>query len=184
MRAVKAGLVVLANTAAKFLVEQLAEEGERTLAGDTGLGQIVGACRIGAGFLRATEGQKLAHGGLLASCDDAHRRLATASQRRADPCNQRKDRNAAGGAVAFADADDMAAGDMAQLVRNHTLHFVGAVGSIDQPAVQIDDLPACHKGVDRRIVDQHHIDIARLQPGRFDQGRGNLVQKRLGFRIA
>ena len=34
---------------------------------------------------------------------------------------------------ALVDADDMAAGDMAELVREHALHLVGGVGRVEQP---------------------------------------------------
>ena len=78
----------------------------------------------------------------------------------------------------------MAAGDVAELVRDHPLNLVGAVRRVDQAGVEIDHLPACNEGVDRRVVDQHHVDIAGPQPRRLDQRIGKVAQQRLGLRIA
>ena len=50
--------------------------------------------------------------------------------------------------------------------------------------MDVDHLPAGDEGVDRRIVNQHDIDIAGAQPRRFDQRIGHVAQQCLGFRIA
>ena len=78
----------------------------------------------------------------------------------------------------------MAAGDMAELVGDHALDLGGAVGGVDQPGMDIDRLAAGDEGVDRRIVDQHDIDIARIEPGGGDQRRRHVVQQGLGLGIA
>jgi sugar phosphate isomerase/epimerase len=79
---------------------------------------------------------------------------------------------------------DMAAGDMAQFVCDHALHLVRGIRRFDQPGVDIDRLTSGHEGIDRTIVDEHDIDIARREPGCLDQGRRHLLQQGLGFRIA
>jgi hypothetical protein len=78
----------------------------------------------------------------------------------------------------------VAAGDVAQLVRDHALHFADVVGRADQPAVDIDRLPARDEGVDRAVVEQHDIDVARFEAGGLDQRRGDVAEQRLGFGIA
>ena len=44
--------------------------------------------------------------------------------------------------------DDVAAGDMAELVRDHALHLIGIVGRGEQAAMDVDDLAAGDEGVD------------------------------------
>ena len=78
----------------------------------------------------------------------------------------------------------MPAGDVPQLVRDHTLHFLGRVGGVDQSRMDIDDLPTRHEGVDGRIIDQHDVDILGLEPGGLDQRGRNLVEEGLGLGIA
>ena len=78
----------------------------------------------------------------------------------------------------------MAAGDMAELVREHALHLAGVVGGIDQTRLDVDPLPACNKGVERRIVDQHDLDRARTQACGFGQRIDQVLQQRFGLGVA
>ena len=55
----------------------------------------------------------------------------------------------------------MPAGDVAQFVCDHPLHFVGGAGRFDQPGVDIDRLPARDEGVDAGIADEHKLDIRK-----------------------
>ena len=77
----------------------------------------------------------------------------------------------------------MSAGDMADFMGDHALHFIGGIGRVDQPAVDIDDLPARHEGVDRRVVDQDDLNVPRSQPCRLRQRFRHFLQQRLGFRV-
>ena len=61
----------------------------------------------------------------------------------------------------------MAAGDMADLVRDDALDLVDIVGRVDQPAVDVDGLAARDEGVDLLVAEQDDLDIARLEPGRW-----------------
>ncbi len=78
----------------------------------------------------------------------------------------------------------MAAGDVAQFMGDHALHFLGAVGGVDQPRMEVDRLSARDESVDRRIVDQHDVDIVLLEARSLDQRGGNLVEKGLGLGVA
>ncbi len=78
----------------------------------------------------------------------------------------------------------MPAGDVAELVGDHALDLVGGLRRIDQAGVNVDRLPAGDEGVDRRIVDQHDLDIAGLEAGSLDQRRSHVVEQRLGLGIA
>ena len=57
------------------------------------------------------------------------------------------------------DADDVAAGDVADLVGDDALHLVGVVGGGDQARMDVDDLAAGDEGVDRPVVDQDDLDV-------------------------
>ncbi len=82
-------------------------------------------------------------------------------------------------------ADDVAAGDVAELVRDHALHFVGVLGGVDQARMDVDPLAARDEGVDRGIVDQHDLDVDRARgPEASISGRGYVVQQRLGLGVA
>ncbi len=85
---------------------------------------------------------------------------------------------------AFLDAKDVAAGDMAELVRDHALQLVHILGRGEQARVDVDDLPAGDEGVDLPVADQHDPDILGLKPGRDDQRPGDFAQEGLGFGIA
>ena len=50
--------------------------------------------------------------------------------------------------------------------------------------MDIDHLSARHEGVDRRIVDEHDIDIAGAQACRLHQRFGHVLQQCLGLGIA
>ena len=78
----------------------------------------------------------------------------------------------------------VSADDVAQFMRDYALHFAGRSGGVDQPAVDVNDLPARDEGVDRWIVDQNDVDILRVQPGGLDQWPGHIAQQCLGFGIA
>ena len=78
----------------------------------------------------------------------------------------------------------MAAGDVAELVRDHALHLVGIVGRGDQARMDVDDLAAGDEGVDLGIADQHDLDVLRLQPGRLDQRPRHVAEQRLGLGVA
>ena len=81
-------------------------------------------------------------------------------------------------------ADNVPAGDVAQLVRDDPLDLVGRIGGVDQAGVDIDGLPARDECVDRGIVDQHDLDVARLQPGGIDQRSRHVVEQGLGLGVA
>jgi hypothetical protein len=78
----------------------------------------------------------------------------------------------------------MAAGDMSELVRDHALHFIGAVGRGDQPGMDVDDLPARHERIDRAVPDQHDLNILRPQSRCLDKRARHVAEQVLGLRIA
>ena len=80
--------------------------------------------------------------------------------------------------------DDVAAGDVAELVRDHALHLVGIVGRGDQAGMDVDDLAAGDEGVDLAVVDQDDLDVLGLKPGRLDQRPRDVAQQRLGLGVA
>ena len=81
-------------------------------------------------------------------------------------------------------AHHVAAGDVAKFVREHALDLVGGPRFVDQAGVDIDSLPACHKSVDRFVIDQHELDIAGLQLAGLDQRGGHVLEQFLGLGIA
>ena len=184
MGAVEACLVGLAVAITKLAVQQLAEKGQRTAAGNARFGEVFGSRKVGRSFLRTGEGEEFAHRRLLAERHDPRRSFSRARQCRADAGQHGKQRNLGSSADPFAVANDVPTGDMAELMRNDALDFFGAVGGLDQAAMNIDCLPARNEGVDGGIIDQNDVDIRRLQPGSFDQRFGYFVEELLGFRIA
>jgi hypothetical protein len=59
----------------------------------------------------------------------------------------------------------MAADDVADLVRDDALYFVGGVGLVDQAGVEIDGLTACNERVDAGIVEQDDAEILGIKTG-------------------
>ena len=78
----------------------------------------------------------------------------------------------------------MAAGDVAKLVRDHALQLIDVVGRLDQPGLDVDDLPAVDEGVDLGIVEQDDLDAVRVEPGRLDQRPGNVLEQQLRLAVA
>jgi len=146
---------------------QLAEEFQAAPPGNARAGQVLHAGSVRAGLLRARETQEIAHRGLLAQRHHAHPGLARAGQHGGNARQRGQQRDASGLANAFVDADHVAARDVAQFVRQHALHLIGGIGRLDQPCMDVDPLPAGNEGVDRIVVDQHHLDRAGIHPRGF-----------------
>src|SRR3546814_9783276 len=72
-------------------------------------------------------------------------------------------RDAGRGLRPLVHADRVTAHDMPKLVREYALHLVGAVGRLDQPAVDIDVLAASHEGVDAAVAEQMDAHLPRTQ---------------------
>src|SRR3546814_4666477 len=78
--------------------------------------------------------------------------------------------------------DDMAAGDMAELVRYDALHLVGGLGGGDQAGKNIDNLAAGDEGVDVVAVEQDDLDVVGLKSGGLLEGPGHVAEERLRLR--
>jgi hypothetical protein len=137
---------------------------------------------IGRGFLDAAEGEIFADRGALSHHQQAGARFARARRHRRGAEQQAEDRDVGVAAVVL--EHRVPADDMADLVRDHALDFVGGIGGVDQPRMDIDDLPAGDEGVDRGIVDQHDADIGGREPRRDDDLPRHVGEQRLGLRIA
>ena len=73
---------------------------------------------------------------------------------------------------------------MAELVGEYALHFVGAVGGLDQAAKDIDVLTARHERVDAAIAEQVDAHLSGTQPRRDEQRIDHVLEQRLGFGVA
>ena len=167
-----------------FLVLQLAEEFQEALPAGAGVVEIFDRGLVGRGLLRAGEGEKLAERCLLAG--HQHREARFGGSRRDGERSKHEGREGepAGVARAVLDADRVAAGDVAELVRDHPLNLIDVVRRLDQPAVQIDRLAGCDEGVNLRVVEQDDVDILRIEPRRHDHRAGNFAEQRLGLAVA
>jgi hypothetical protein len=174
---------IAGEAVAEFLVLQLLEEIERTAPGNPRLGEILRPGRVGLGFLRATEREVAAQRRLLPGHEHAKAGVGR-SGGSGQPAQQQRKQGDAGGRLRSRRADHVAAGDVAQLVGEHALHFVDVVGRADEAGMDIDCLPTGHESVDRAIVEQDDIDIARIEPRRLDDRRRHVAKQRFGFRIA
>jgi len=92
--------------------------------------------------------------------------------------------HAHGGLGAAVGEDDMAVGDVAELVRDDALDFVGVVGGLDEARVDVDGLPAGDERVDRFVVDKDDFHVARREPGRLDERVRHLREHGFGFGVA
>ncbi len=176
--------VVLRDGEAELEVLDLLEEGQGALAADPGLGEETGTGLIGRGFLGAAVGEQFAHRRLLAGGEDAGAGFARAGSHRRRAEQQRQDGDAGGDLIALADADDVAAGDVAELVRDHALDLVDIVGRSDRAGMDVDDLAAGDERVRGVVLDHHDLDIARAEPGRLDDRPGHVAEQGLGLGIA
>src|SRR3546814_20509885 len=77
----------------------------------------------------------------------------------------------------------MASLNMAQLMSDDALKLIHIIRLRQETAVNPDDLSSGHKGVDFGIVDQQHLNVARVQASRLFKWRGDTVEHRLRFRI-
>ena len=111
-------------------------------------------------------------------------RFARTGQRGTDPGEHREQRDPRRRGDALAVAQYVSAGNVAQLVSDHALDFLGGIGRFDQARMDIDNLPARDEGIDRAIVDEDDIDIFGLQPRRLDQRSRDFVEEGFGLGIA
>ena len=134
--------IVLRDAQPVFEILQAAKEGEAAPPADPGALEEGGAGRIGRGFLRPGEGEEAAHGRLLTGGEHAHSGLARAGRDRRSAKDERQDHDPGRLLHALSHADDVTAGNMAELMSDHALHFIGIVGRSDQAGMKIDDLAA------------------------------------------
>jgi hypothetical protein len=111
-------------------------------------------------------------------------RLAAARRHRRQAEHHREQVHAHRGFGAAIGEHDMAVGDVAEFVRDHALDFVRIVRRLEQARMDIDGLAARDERIDRIVVDQHDLDVARRQARRRDQRAGHFGEHRFGFRIA
>ena len=78
----------------------------------------------------------------------------------------------------------MSAGDMAEFMGHHALHFIGAIRRLDQAGVEKHPLSARDEGVDLIVVDQHDLDLFGIQFGYRHQRRHHVGKQRFGLGIA
>ena len=78
----------------------------------------------------------------------------------------------------------MAAGDVAELVRDHALELVDIVGRLEQARLDVDRLAGRDEGVDLGIVEKHDLDAVRVEPRRLDQRPRDVLEQRLGLGVA
>ena len=78
----------------------------------------------------------------------------------------------------------MPAGNMAKLVRQHALHFVGRFGRAQQSGMNEDALSASDESIDGIVVHEHDLDRAFAQACGFGQRIDHVLQQGFGFGIA
>ena len=71
----------------------------------------------------------------------------------------------------FLHAREMAAGDVAGLVRQHADQLVRRLGAHDQAGVDKDALAARHEGIERVVLDDHDLDRVGVEAGRLPDRR-------------
>jgi hypothetical protein len=118
---------------AVFLLLQFLEEAEHPAARDVRLAEELRAGRVGGRFLDAAEREVAAHRCLLARRHDAGACFAAAGRHRGEAEDHRQEVHAHCGLGAAVGEDDVAVGDVAELVRDDALDFVGVVGGLDEP---------------------------------------------------
>ncbi len=69
----------------------------------------------------------------------------------------------------------MAADDMADLVRDHALHFVGTVGGVDQAGMDIDDLAPATKALIELSLISTTLALAGERPAATNSGLRHVV---------
>jgi len=121
---------------------------------------------------------------LLTRHQDPRPGIARACRNRCRAEQQAEQRNPRCLACPGARAQDIARCDMAQFVGDDTLYFIGVVGGLDQTRIDINDLSARNKSIDRIIADQHDIDRFRVEPGSGDHRPGHVAKQRLGLGVA
>ena len=182
---VGAGVAVfLRDVHPEFEVQQPLEESERAAAADPGAGEDRRSGLVRAIFLDSGEGEEAPHRRLLAGGDHAHAGLARAGRDRRRAEEERKDHDPGRLAGALVDPQDMAAGDVAELVRDHALNFIGIFGGGEQARMDVDDLAAGDEGVDLRIGEDHHLDVLGLEARGDDQRPRQFAEQRLGLGVA
>src|SRR6516162_8641458 len=78
----------------------------------------------------------------------------------------------------------MTTGMVASLVRQHADQLVGRLRFQDRAVIYEDAAAVGNEGVERWVVDDHHLDVLLLKRGRAQDGAGIFAQKLLGLAIA
>ena len=78
----------------------------------------------------------------------------------------------------------MAARDVPELVGDHALELVHIIRGEDQPGMNIDRLAGRDEGINRRIIEQDDVDARRIELGRADQRRRDVLEQQLGLAVA
>jgi hypothetical protein len=78
----------------------------------------------------------------------------------------------------------VAVGDVAELVRDDALDFIGVVGGLDESGVDVDGLAAGDERVDRIVVDQDDFYVAGREASCLDERVGHLREHGFGFGVA
>ena len=94
-----------------------------------------------------------------------------ADDRRSGAQHHRDDALDAGVAHRLLGAGQMAAGDMAGLVRQHAEQLVRGFGAHDQAGIDEFVLPAGDEGIELLVLDQIDVQRARLEPRRLPDRR-------------
>ena len=167
-----------------LLVLQLLEEFQAALATHPGLAEVGCAGQVGSRFLGAAEGEIGAQRRLLTGRDDAQAGIARANRDRGDAKHQAEDRDHGRLVGAFAAADGVATGNMAELMRDDALQLADIVRRGEQPAVDVDHLALRDEGVDLGIVEQHHADALGVEPGGGNQRIADILEQQFGLAVA
>ena len=159
---------VLARSGKKLLSLQDLEKTQKTA------GRHAGPVEKGQGGLvgRGLLAHRILHiGPLRHALGPEERRAASADYRRRGAQHHRDDALDAGIAHRLLGAGQMAAGDMAGLVRQNAEQLVRGVDAHDQAGVDEFVLPGGDKGIELLVLDQIDVERARLEPRRLPDRR-------------
>jgi len=145
--------------------------------------QVACASEIRAGFLRPGEGQELTHCRALAHHHQAKTSVACAC--RDCDCAEHHGRKGDPGRFlhAFAHADRVSAGDVAELVGNNELKLVHIVGPGQEARVDVDVLAARNEGVDFVVVEKDDLNAFVVEVCGLDQRLGDVGEESFGLRV-
>ena len=166
------------------LAAEMLEHVEHRLGVAAGGGEVAQACLVGARFFGAAVGQRAAVRGLGRARCDGDAGAGGSCDHGGGGAEHADGGDAAGAAQVLVAANLVAAGDVAEFVRDDRADLVHAAEFGQEPGVYEDVLAAGDEGIRLGIGDDVEPDGGGVHPGRTEERVCDALERRLDLGVA